>query len=87
MNPLHEKWIKMGYDTMPPINFECAMCKLPSALREPPKANTLYRCDNCLEYYIFEILGETDAEYKVKWKRVKFKTKQLEKEWLEKHGK
>jgi len=87
MNPLHEKWIKMGYDSMPPINFECKMCHLPSALKEPPKENMLYRCDNCLSYYIFSDITEDDNQYNMKWKRVRFKTREMEKEWLEKHNK
>jgi hypothetical protein len=84
-NPLHQKWIKMGYDSMPPLNFECSVCKLPSALKEPPKENMLYRCDNCLTYFVFYNIQEDDYQFTMDFKRVKFKTKQMEKERLEQH--
>jgi len=87
LNPLHEKWIKMGYYAMPPLNFECVVCKLPAVLKRPPKEDTLYRCDGCLSWYIFSDITENDKEYNVKIRRVRFKTRELEKEYLEKHKK
>ena len=77
--------IMRGYTEMPPLHFRCRMCKLPSYLKVIPKENYLYQCDNCLSYYLFKDIEETDDYIECRMKRVKFKTKEMEKAWLEKN--
>ncbi len=78
--------IMRGYTEMPPYNFICKMCKLPAYLKAVPKENTLYQCDNCLVYYLFKDIVDRGDYFEATWKRVKFKTKKMEKEWRKKNG-